>query len=85
MIDEQRNAQWRANGRLTIVGLIVLAIVLIVPSLSAPWLDDIHILRFPLGYFLITLGSVAGMVALVFWFSARQSRIDQRYNISGDY
>ncbi len=85
MIDEQRNAQWRANSRLTMAGLIMLAVFVVVPALSAPLLNEIYVLRFPLGYFLLTVGSVAGMVALVFWFSARQSRIDQSYNISGDY
>lgn len=85
MIDEHRNAQWRANTRLTLIGLAMLGVLVMVVPLAAAWLGDISVLRFQLGFLIATLGVVAGMVALVYWFSARQSRIDQRFNISGDY
>jgi len=48
-------------------------------------LYDTYVLRFPLGYFLASVGSVVGLVGLVYWVASRQDRLDARYNISGDY
>jgi len=85
MIDHQRQVQWRANSRLALVGLVLLVAFFIVLPVVGPLLYDSYVLRFPLGYLLASIGSVAGLITLIYWIAARQDRLDARYNISGDY
>lgn len=85
MIDHQREVQWRANSRLAVVALALLGVFFIVLPVVGPLLYDSYVLRFPLGYLLASVGSVVGLVALIYWVAARQDRLDARYNISGDY
>ncbi len=85
MIDPQRQVQWRANVRVSIAALVLLGLFLIVLPVIGPLLYDSYALRFPLGYLLASIGSVIGLVALIYWVAMRQDRLDARYNISGDY
>lgn len=85
MIDHQRHAQWQANSRLAVFALVLLGLFFVVLPVIGPQLNDSYVLRFPLGYLLATLGSVVGLVAVIYWIAARQDRLDARYNISGDY
>jgi len=85
MIDHQRQIQWRANSRLTLIALVLLAVFFIVLPLVGPLFYDSYVLRFPLGYLLAAIGSVAGMLALIYWIIGRQDRLDARYNVSGEY
>ncbi len=85
MIDHQRQIQWRANSRLTAVALVLLGLLFIVLPVLGPLLYDSYVLRFPLGYLLASIGSVAGLVALIYWIAGRQDRLDARYNVTGEY
>lgn len=85
MIDHQRQIQWRANSRLTIVALVLLGVFFIVLPVIGPLLYDSYVLRFPLGYLLASIGSVVGLVALIYWIAGRQDRLDARYNVTGEY
>lgn len=85
MIDHQRQVQWRANSRLALVALAFAGVFLVVLPLVGPMLYESYVLRFPLGYLLASVGSVVGLVALIYWVAARQDRLDARYNITGDY
>ncbi|MFP3920606.1 MAG: DUF4212 domain-containing protein [Dichotomicrobium sp.] len=85
MIDHQRHAQWQANSRLAVFALVLVALFFIVLPVIGPQFNDSYVLRFPLGYLLATLGSVVGLVGLIYWIAARQDRLDARYNLSGDY
>lgn len=85
MIDHQRQVQWRANSRLALVALTFAGVFLVVLPLVGPMLYESYVLRFPLGYLLASVGSVVGLVALIYWVAARQDRLDARYNITGDY
>ncbi len=85
MIDHQRRVQWRANSRLALVSLVIVAVFLIVLPLGGPLMGDSYVLRFPLGYLLASIGGIAGLVGLIFWVAGRQDRLDARYNITGDY
>jgi len=85
MIDHQRQIQWRANSRLTILALVLLGVFFIVLPVVGPLLYDSYVLRFPLGYLLASIGSVVGLVALIYWVAGRQDRLDARYNVTGEY
>jgi len=85
MIDHQRQIQWRANSRLTIVALVLLGVFVIVLPVVGPLLYDSYVMRFPLGYLLASIGSVVGLVALIYWIAGRQDRLDARYNVTGEY
>ncbi len=85
MIDHQRQIQWRANSRLTLVALVLLGVFFIVLPVIGPLLYDSYVLRFPLGYLLASIGSVVGLVALIYWIAGRQDRLDARYNVTGEY
>ncbi len=85
MIDHQRQIQWRANSRLTIIALVLLGLFFIVLPVVGPLLYDSYVMRFPLGYLLASIGSVIGLVALIYWIAGRQDRLDARYNVTGEY
>jgi putative solute:sodium symporter small subunit len=85
MIDHQRQIQWRANSRLTLVALVLLGVFFIVLPVIGPLLYDSYVLRFPLGYLLASIGSVVGLVGLIYWIAGRQDRLDARYNVTGEY
>jgi len=85
MIDHQRQIQWRANSRLTVVALVLLGLLFIVLPVVGPIFYDSYVMRFPLGYLLASIGSVIGLVALIYWIAGRQDRLDARYNITGEY
>jgi putative solute:sodium symporter small subunit len=85
MIDHQRQIQWRANSRLTLVALVLLGVFVIVLPVVGPLLYGSYVMRFPLGYLLASVGSVVGLVALIYWIAGRQDRLDARYNVTGEY
>ena len=43
-------------------------------------LDKIGFLRFPLGFYLLAQGLLIGMVALAFWSTRMQERIDRSFS-----
>jgi putative solute:sodium symporter small subunit len=46
----------------------------------AEQLDQIGFLRFPLGFYLLAQGLLIGMVALAFWSTRVQERIDRSFS-----
>lgn len=85
MIDHQRQVQWRANSRIVLVALALVCVFLVGLPAVGPMLYESHVLRFPLGYLLASIGAIVGLVALIYWVAARQDRLDSRYNITGEY
>jgi putative solute:sodium symporter small subunit len=85
MIDHQRQIQWRANSRLTMIALFLLGVFFVVLPVVGPLLYDSYVMRFPLGFLLASAGSVIGLVSLIYWIAGRQDRLDARYNITGEY
>ena len=50
----------------------------------APELNQIRILGFPLGFYMAAQGSLIIFVWLIFWYVARQNRIDDEFGVSED-
>ncbi|MGB6196158.1 MAG: sodium/substrate symporter small subunit, partial [Methyloceanibacter sp.] len=59
--------------------LLVFCAVFAVVAFVTP-LDEIGFLRFPLGFFLLAQGLLIGMVALAFWSTRVQERIDRSFS-----
>ena len=55
-----------------------------VVHLFAPSLNPIHILGFPLGFYMAAQGSLIIFVVGLFWFARRQNRIDEEFGVQED-
>lgn len=77
---------WNATTKLTITALVVWFFFSFVVHFFAPALNAIQIpiLKFPLGYYMASQGSLIAFVALVFWFCAKQEQIDRDFGNSED-
>jgi putative solute:sodium symporter small subunit len=42
-----------------------------------PWLNQVVILGFPLGFYMAAQGSLIAFVVIIFWFADRQNKIDE--------
>jgi putative solute:sodium symporter small subunit len=47
-------------------------------------LNEITFLGFLLGYYMAAQGSLIVFVVLIFWFAARQNRIDEEFGVAED-
>lgn len=45
-------------------------------------LNSVHILGFPLGFYMASQGSLIAFVITIFWFSSRQDAIDHEYGVA---
>jgi putative solute:sodium symporter small subunit len=52
--------------------------------LFAPLLNPIHILGFPLGFYMAAQGSLIIFVVALFWFGKRQNQIDEEFGVQED-
>lgn len=85
MIDEaQRKRHAARSFRLAIGVSIMIAVLVLLIPLAAPVLNDYSFLRFPLGLFLATQGTVIGLIALIYWASSRQDRLDRRHGLTNE-
>lgn len=50
----------------------------------APTLNKIHILGFPMGFYMAAQGSLILFVVGLFWFSKRQNEIDEEFGVQED-
>ncbi|HKJ61329.1 MAG TPA: sodium/substrate symporter small subunit [Hyphomicrobiales bacterium] len=85
MIDEVQRKRHAARsfrlavGVSTLIGVLVLAV-----PLAAPALDGYAFLRFPLGLFIAAQGVVIGLIAIIYWASNRQDRLDRRHGLTNE-
>jgi putative solute:sodium symporter small subunit len=86
MIDEeQRRRHARRSLKLAVVTLAIFAILTIIVPLAASALNGYSFLRFPLGLFLATQGTVLGIIAATYWSAARQDRLDRRHGLTSEF
>ena len=50
----------------------------------APSLNGIHILGFPLGFYMAGQGSLIAFVVLCFWNASAQNKIDEEFGVSDE-
>ena len=86
MIDEeQRKSHARRSLKLAVITLSIFVILTIIVPLAASNLNGYSFLRFPLGLFLATQGSVLGIIAAIYWSSSRQDRLDRRHGLTSEF
>lgn len=50
----------------------------------APFINSIHVLGFPLGFWFAAQGSLVIFVVGLFWFARRQNQIDEEFGVQED-
>jgi putative solute:sodium symporter small subunit len=85
MNDQQKvQAHWSETTRLTVIMLGIWAFFSFFVHFLAPGLNKIHILGFPLGFYIAAQGSLIVFVAQLFWFAKAQDAVDRKYGMAED-
>ena len=81
---ERARAYWRETSGLMWTMLAIWFVASFVVHFFAPSLNQIRILGFPFGFYMAAQGSLIVFVVALFWFAARQNRIDEKYGVAED-
>jgi putative solute:sodium symporter small subunit len=77
-------AYWRKTSALMWLMLAIWAFAGFFIHIFAPSLNAIHILGFPLGFYMAAQGSLIIFVVALFWFGKRQNEIDEEFGVQED-
>jgi len=77
-------AYWRKTSGLMWTVLIVWAVAGFGVHIFASWINPIHVLGFPLGFYMAAQGSLIVFVVGLFWFAKRQNQIDEEFGVQED-
>lgn len=81
--EQQRQAYWHYNIRLTIVLLIIWFVTAyVVSGLAAGWLNQFTFLGFPLGYYMAAQGSLAIFVIEIAIYAYLMNKKDRAYGLA---
>jgi len=80
--EDAKQAYWREARRITSGTLVTLAGLTMLLPVFMPALNVYRFLRFPLGYFLAGMVSLAAVALLLYVFFARQQRNDRAHNMT---
>lgn len=75
-------AYWAKTVRLMWITLGIWFFASFVVHLFAPSLNPIHILGFPLGFYMAAQGSLIIFVVALFWFAWKQNKIDEEFDVA---
>ncbi|MBL0419075.1 DUF4212 domain-containing protein [Ramlibacter sp. AW1] len=80
--DNDSQAYWRATLRL-LTGILIVwfAVSFGAGILFAPWLNQIHLGGYPLGFWFAHQGSIYVFIALIFYYAKKMNEIDKRFNV----
>ena len=82
LTQQQKDAYWTYNVRLTVILLVVWFVVtFIISGLMAGWLNNYTILGFPLGYYMAAQGSLAIFVLEIAAYAYLMNKKDQEFGI----
>ena len=87
-VDETTAAEgafWRENLRL-LIGLMAIwfAVSFGAGVLFRDWLDQFYLGGYPLGFWFAQQGSIYVFIALIFYYSWKVHRIEQKYDLDDD-
>jgi len=77
-------AYWKRTSALMWFLLAVWFIFGFVVHMFAPAINHIHVMGFPLGFYMAAQGSLIVFVVGLFWFAFRQNRIDEEFGVAED-
>jgi putative solute:sodium symporter small subunit len=75
-------AYWKRTSGLMWTMLAIWFVASFVVHLFAPALNAIHVLGFPLGFYMAAQGSLIIFVAQLFWFARKQNAIDEEFGVA---
>lgn len=75
---------WRKTRNLMWTALAIWFVFSFLIHFFVRQLNEITFLGFPLGYYMAAQGSLIVFVILIFWFAARQNRIDEEHGVAED-
>jgi putative solute:sodium symporter small subunit len=81
---EQAAGYWRKTSRLMWTILFIWFVAGFVVHFFARDLNQLHVLRFPLGYYMAAQGSLIVFVVLCFWNAMKQDTIDREFDVEED-
>lgn len=73
---------WRRTRNLMWTTLVIWFVFGFLIHFFVNWLNEIVIFGFPLGFYMAAQGSLIVFVILIFWFSAKQNRIDEEHGMA---
>ena len=71
--EKTRSLMWTVLGIWFVFGFVI--------HLFARSLNEIVIFGFPMGFYFAAQGSLIAFVILIFWYAARQNRIDEEFGV----
>jgi putative solute:sodium symporter small subunit len=84
-MDTSGKAYWSATlGLLTKVLVIWFLVSFGAGILFAPWLNNIHLGGYPLGFWFAQQGSMYVFVVLIFWYARKMNQIDREFDVHED-
>jgi putative solute:sodium symporter small subunit len=75
-------AYWRKTSGLMWTMLVIWFVASFLIHAFAPALNSVRVIGFPLGFYMAAQGSLIIFVVMLFWFAARQNRIDEEFGVS---
>jgi putative solute:sodium symporter small subunit len=82
LTEQQKQAYWRYNIRLTTVLLVIWFVTTyIISGLLAGWLNRFTFLGFPLGYYMAAQGSLVIFVIEIAVYARLMNRKDREYGL----
>lgn len=84
MTPEEAERHWGRTKGLMWVTLSVWFVFSFVIHLFVDSLNEVVVFGFPLGWYFAAQGSLIVFVILIFWFSSRQNRIDEEFDVAED-
>jgi putative solute:sodium symporter small subunit len=78
------DAYWQKTSGLMWILLAIWFFASFVIHLIAPMMNAIHIIGFPLGFYMAAQGSLIIFVVALFWFARRQNEIDEEFGVQED-
>lgn len=81
---EQAEAYWTRTRTLMWTVLAIWLAFSFVIHFFVSSLNQVVIFGFPIGFYMAAQGSLIVFVVLIFWFAARQNRIDEEFGVAED-
>lgn len=77
-----RHAYWRTNLRIIVWCLVVWALVSLGAGIIfAPWLNQIQLGGYPLGFWFAQQGAIYVFIALIFFYAWRMNKVDREFDV----
>ncbi|WP_439578717.1 DUF4212 domain-containing protein [Elioraea sp.] len=75
-------AYWKRTSGLMWTMLAIWFLASFAVHLFAPALNAIHVLGFPLGFYMAAQGSLIIFVVQLYWFARKQNAIDEEFGVA---